>query len=461
MVTGRELFSELFGYVLLFEQTTQQEELQPSYEQVRRDITALLEQEKAAAKRQGILDRDYQDACFAVVAWTDEAILKQSTWKHHHEWNANQLQLEYFQTRNAGEEFFERLQRLGAERKEVREVYYLCLGLGFTGEYFLGMEDELKLNQIRHEQAQHLTLPVEDVQEIDKVTPQPYEVPTPAHGEIKPPWTDLLWKVGLPLLILFPMVLALIYWFWPTPAPVPMAVAPVPVVPLEERVKQWLDSHPEVLQCAKITNVSVQQDVVSLDGRVVSEAQAADIRKGVQSLDTGIQVKDAFQTIPRPFCEVLDLLEPFKDRNAGQAFGLTATLNKQGDLPLYFHNENFVVEVKTPAKFESYVYVDYYSTNEVVGHLFPNAQETSNRFGPNASYTVGQSNGPQPWLILPPFGRDLVTVIASKTPLFSQPRPASESATAYLQALRQALPRDVSTSETAATFYFIKTQERP
>jgi type IV/VI secretion system ImpK/VasF family protein len=454
MANGRELFSELFGYVLLFEQTNQQGEFQPSYEQVRHDIAALLDQEKAAAKRQGMLDRDYQDACFAVVAWADETILKHASWKHHHEWNALPLQVEYFQTRNAGEEFFERLEQLRAEQKAVREVYYLCLGLGFSGQYFLGMEDELKLNHIRHEQAQHLALPVADVQDIDKLTPQPYQVPTADHGPIERPWTDQLLRAGLPLLILIPIVLALVYWFWLTPPS-------VQVVPLAERVKQWLDSHPEVLACAKVTKVDVQADVVSLNGRVADEAQSAEIRKGVLSLERGIQVKDTLQTIPRPFCEVLDLLEPFKKRNEDQALGLTASLNKQGDLPLYFNNENFLVEVKTPAKLDSYVYVDYYSTDKTVGHLFPNEKETSNRLGPNRSYTVGQLNGPRPWLILPPFGQDLVTVIASKAPLFLRPRPAAEPASTYLKDLREALPRDVSTSDTAATFYFMKTQERP
>ncbi|HEX9869689.1 MAG TPA: DotU/TssL family secretion system protein [Candidatus Tectomicrobia bacterium] len=454
MANGRELFSELFGYVLLFEQTNQQGEFQPSYEQVRRDIAALLEQEKAAAKRQGLLERDYQDACFAVVAWADETILKHSSWEHHHDWNALPLQMEQFQTRNAGEEFFERLERLRPEQKQVREVYYLCLGLGFSGQYFLGMEDELKLHHIRHEQAQHLALPAEDVQNIDKLTPQPYQVPTDDHGAIERPWTDLLLRAGLPLLILMPIVLALTYWFW-------LAPPSLPVVPLADRVKQWLGNHPEVLACANVTIVGVQAGVVSLSGRVAYEAQAAEIRKGVQSLERGVQVKDAFQTIPAPFCEVLDLLEPFKQRNEEQTFGLTASLNKQGDLPLYFNHENFIVEVKTPIKFASYVYVDYYGTDETVGHLFPNEKETSNHFGPNRTYTVGQLNGPHPWLILPPFGRDLVTVIASKAPLFLQPRAAAEPARTYLKDLRQALPNDVSRSETSATFYFIKTQERP
>ncbi len=121
MATGHTLFADLFTYVLLFDQTHLQGEFQPSYEQVRRDIAALFQQEKATAKRQGMLDKDFQDAGFAVVAWADETILKHTAWKYHHEWNTYPLQLEYYQTRNAGEEFFERLEQLGAAQQAVRE----------------------------------------------------------------------------------------------------------------------------------------------------------------------------------------------------------------------------------------------------------------------------------------------------------------------------------------------------
>src|SRR2546427_11813955 len=113
MTKVHTLFADLFTYVLLFEQTHLHGEFQPSYEQVRQDIAALIQQEKVATKRQGMLDKDFQDACFAVVAWADETILKHTTWKPHHEWNRYPLQLEYYQTRNAGEEFFEHLEKLG------------------------------------------------------------------------------------------------------------------------------------------------------------------------------------------------------------------------------------------------------------------------------------------------------------------------------------------------------------
>ncbi len=450
MAQVRELFSDLFAYVLLFEQTHQQGEFQPSYEQVRRDIAALLEQQKAAAKRQGMLEQDYHDACFAVVAWADETILKHSTWKHHNQWNAFPLQLEYYDTRNAGEEFFEHLDKLRSEQKEVREVYYLCLGLGFSGRYFLGLEDELKLNQIRHDQAQHLTLPVEDVQDIDKITSQPYQVTPPVGKPITRPRTQLLLIAGLALLVLVPLV-----WFLasrPSESPSDTSGRQPPLT--AEGIRQQIGDQ----QCAKIS-VGLQAGVVDLGGRVVSELQRSEVRRVVQNIKGVTQDNDTFQIIPRPFCDVLDLLDPFKRRGEEQNFGLVAHLSKQGTPPVYFNGENFVVEVRTPLKFDSYVYVDYYSTDETVGHLFPNPMETINPFGTNRLLIVGQPNGPHPWLITPPFGQDLLTVIASKTQLFSTPRPEpGEPAEVYIKALRQVLPKDVSKSEVAATFYFIKTQ---
>ena len=138
MARVQELFSELFSYVLLFDQDALQGEFQPPYEQVYGDIAGLIERQKAAVKHQGISERDYHQSCFAVIAWADEMILKHTTWKHHHQWNAHPLQEEYYQTRNAGHDFFTRLDQLGSEQQEIREVYYVCLGLGFSGQYWRG-----------------------------------------------------------------------------------------------------------------------------------------------------------------------------------------------------------------------------------------------------------------------------------------------------------------------------------
>src|SRR5262245_60055679 len=261
MTMGHTLFADLFTYVLLFEQTHVQGEFQPSDEQIRRDITALFQQEKATAKRQGMLDKDFQDAGFAVVAWADETILKHTTWKYHHEWNTHPLQLEYYQTRNAGEEFFEHLEQLGAAQQAVREVYYLCLALNFSGQYFLGLEDELKLTQVRHEQARHLTQPVESAQDVEKITAQPYEVHPPTGRPVRYPLTRLLLQAGLVLLVTVPLV-----FFGLKTCGGPSAPPQLDAQAIQQLLAQQ--------QCARVS-VSLQAGVVDLGGRVASTSQGA------------------------------------------------------------------------------------------------------------------------------------------------------------------------------------------
>jgi type IV/VI secretion system ImpK/VasF family protein len=415
------LFADLFAYVLLFEQAHLQGEFQPSYEQVRQDIAALFEREKATAKRQGILDKDVQDAGFAVVAWADETILKHATWKSHHEWNRYPLQLEYYQTRNAGEEFFERLEKLGAAQQTVREVYYFCLGLGFSGQYFLGLEDELKLRQIRQAQATHLTSPIESVQDIDKITAQPYEVRPPLGQPVRRPLTHLLLQAGLVLLIVVPLVYGGLKLWSSAPTSPPPAVVQLPPapVPKEESMRDTKPRPPESISCEK------------------------------------------YEPIQRPFCAVLDLLEPIKKQAADRRIDLVTSLNKAGNIPDYYDKESLVITGKTPTKFESYVYIDYYGADGTVGHLLPNPHEGTNHLESNQLFTVGKLNG-QPYIFIKgqPPGLELITVIASKSQLFSVLR-NDETAESYLNELRQALSKDNAKPDVAAMFHFIRTKPKP
>ena len=48
----------------------------------------------------------------------------------------------------AGEEFFERLNAVGFQQRAVREVYYLCLALGFMGRH-CHQGDEFLLGQLK------------------------------------------------------------------------------------------------------------------------------------------------------------------------------------------------------------------------------------------------------------------------------------------------------------------------
>jgi type VI secretion system protein ImpK len=120
---------------------------QPPYEDVKNDIRRLLLESEGYVTR-GVVPRDeYDQARFALCAWVDEAILG-SSWQHKNRWLNDQLQRLHYNTTDAGEEFFERLSNIGLHQRDVREVYYLCLALGFSGRY-CNPGDEYNLEQIK------------------------------------------------------------------------------------------------------------------------------------------------------------------------------------------------------------------------------------------------------------------------------------------------------------------------
>ncbi|HJV35408.1 DotU family type IV/VI secretion system protein, partial [Geomonas sp.] len=79
-----------------------------------------------------------------------------SEWQHKQLWVKERLQQTHFATADAGEEFFERLAALKPEQREVREIYYLCLVLGFTGR-FCHSADRSHLQQLKESTLRALT----------------------------------------------------------------------------------------------------------------------------------------------------------------------------------------------------------------------------------------------------------------------------------------------------------------
>lgn len=136
---------ELLAYVTYFLKSVKTR--QPSFDQVRADIDRLVTNCDARAGEGNISRDDYDLARFAVFAWIDEGILN-SEWNEREQWQRKQLQRIHFQTTDAGESFFERLNGLGPHQRDVREVFYLCLAMGFTGRY-IHEGDDFLLEQLK------------------------------------------------------------------------------------------------------------------------------------------------------------------------------------------------------------------------------------------------------------------------------------------------------------------------
>lgn len=98
---------------------------------------------QARAKQSGFTDTQWLDSLFAVTTWADEIILL-SQWQDKHLWQKETLQRTYFHTAHGGVEFYNRLQAIDRNDTAVREVYTLCMSLGFKGMYYQDAHEKIR-----------------------------------------------------------------------------------------------------------------------------------------------------------------------------------------------------------------------------------------------------------------------------------------------------------------------------
>ena len=99
---------------------------------------------KKNCRSMGIRSSMTSDAVYALVALLDETVMSVPG-ECRDFWVTNPVQLELFGDNLAGEEYYRKLTRLmedPEQTKDVLEIYYLCLCLGFEGKYKLGNAEE-------------------------------------------------------------------------------------------------------------------------------------------------------------------------------------------------------------------------------------------------------------------------------------------------------------------------------
>jgi len=104
---------------------------------LRKLIMYYLDLFKRNCRTAGIAEDAVNESLYAIVALIDETVLSVGGACRDY-WFGRPLQLDFFGDNIAGEEFYNRLQKLqtmAEKKKDVLEVYYLCLSLGFEGKY--------------------------------------------------------------------------------------------------------------------------------------------------------------------------------------------------------------------------------------------------------------------------------------------------------------------------------------
>jgi type VI secretion system protein ImpK len=108
----------------------------PDAEHVHKQLSAIIDQIGPRAAAIGFSDRAIDDVRYALVALADEiALLKGGGLREY--WVQRPLQMHYYNENIAGERFFDRLEEIqrDPQRRQTLRVYYLCLLLGFQGQY--------------------------------------------------------------------------------------------------------------------------------------------------------------------------------------------------------------------------------------------------------------------------------------------------------------------------------------
>jgi type VI secretion system protein ImpK len=127
-----------------------------SFVTMRQKYEEMVAASENGAKSSGITETVWRRSFFAVAVWIDEVILL-SDWKEKTLWCKDTLQRIYFKTSNGGVEFFSNLEQLQSEDNQIREIYDICLSLGFKGSYYR-QEDSGILSKIVHKTMQLLQI---------------------------------------------------------------------------------------------------------------------------------------------------------------------------------------------------------------------------------------------------------------------------------------------------------------
>ncbi|MBW3567845.1 MAG: DotU family type IV/VI secretion system protein [Proteobacteria bacterium] len=176
----------------------------PEFAVLQGELAARLDAALADAVEAGYSDDATGNANFAVGAFLDEIMLV-SLWRGRSEWQKRSLQKQRFNTVNSGVEFYERLDALGREPEDlaVREVFFLCLALGFKGKYFR-RDDQRRIEEIRTQELAQL-LPGDTVRELSELTLFPAAYGSRSRdgmGSFKPRVRLVPWVVGLPVVMI-------------------------------------------------------------------------------------------------------------------------------------------------------------------------------------------------------------------------------------------------------------------
>ncbi|MDB5511134.1 MAG: hypothetical protein JWR08_617, partial [Enterovirga sp.] len=177
---------------------------------------------------------------------------------------------------------------------------------------------------------------------------------------------------------------------------------------------------------------------VVLKGHLRSASDRGRMADRIASL-AGVDKVDGsgLSVVGEPYCRVLAFLDrPAFQRSTEQKHDLAVvgTTNQPG-LKRLAGGEALSLGLGAP-EFDSYLYVDHFSVDGRVTHLLP-TDRPDNFFKADTGFRLGPGGYGRRAIASPPYGLDLVVVVAASEPLLVRPRPIQEDAAPYLALLNE------------------------
>jgi hypothetical protein len=142
----------------------------------------------------------------------------------------------------------------------------------------------------------------------------------------------------------------------------------------------------------------------------------------------------------------------------GGAFPLRVWIN-EGSQEVYTEGEHLLVHVWSAQS--AHLQMDYYQADGQVVHLLPHSLD-HNRVEAGEIFSWGKPNNTFQFTVVPPFGVEMLTVVASRSPLdTSQDGPTIEPAAQYLERLDKRLEAYKAQGNAAIAHIRIRTQKSP
>jgi len=226
--------------------------------------------------------------------------------------------------------------------------------------------------------------------------------------------------------------------------------------PTAAQVSALLGTMPCSLLHASINDRSLLVRGVTANSEVIPRVE------GIIAKIAGVTaISNEIREVPPAYCPTLELYAPYWKANRDKSMGTTIGTPNTDDV--FVAGERVVVDIGTP-KYKSWLYVDYFAQDDSVVHMMPSPGEEFNQGEARESFQLGEEGDIGLWEVAPPFGTEMIVLLAVSEPLFENSRGQLEEGKDYRAALEarfKALSSQSSKAQISADLVVIRTKAAP